>query len=46
MTESTTIRVLLVDDQLLVRHGLRYIINAQQDMVVVGEAETKPCGSR
>ncbi|RAI93595.1 LuxR family two component transcriptional regulator [Paenibacillus pabuli] len=32
------IRVLLVDDQHLVRHGLRFIINAQQDMEVVGEA--------
>ncbi|WP_339836052.1 response regulator transcription factor [Paenibacillus sp. FSL R7-0272] len=38
MTEKSTIRVLLVDDQHLVRHGLRFIINAQQDMEVVGEA--------
>ncbi|MBB6023505.1 DNA-binding NarL/FixJ family response regulator [Paenibacillus sp. JGP012] len=42
MTESTTIRVLLVDDQHLVRHGLRFIINAQQDMKVVGEAGSGP----
>ncbi|WP_145333109.1 response regulator transcription factor [Paenibacillus xylanexedens] len=38
MTEQPIIRVLLVDDQHLVRHGLRFIINAQQDMEVVGEA--------
>lgn len=38
MTEQPMIRVLLVDDQHLVRHGLRFIINAQQDMEVVGEA--------
>ncbi|PZT55325.1 response regulator [Paenibacillus silvae] len=42
MTESTMIRVLLVDDQHLVRHGLRFIINAQQDMKVVGEAGSGP----
>ncbi|MFC9419218.1 response regulator [Bacillus mobilis] len=33
-----SIRVLIVDDQHLVRHGLRFIINAQEDMEVVGEA--------
>ncbi|WP_276570626.1 response regulator [Bacillus pacificus] len=33
-----SIRVLIVDDQHLVRHGLRFIINAQEDMKVVGEA--------
>ncbi|CAM3543555.1 response regulator transcription factor [Paenibacillus lupini] len=32
------IRVAIVDDQLLVRHGFKYIINAQPDMEVVGEA--------
>ncbi|TKH41363.1 DNA-binding response regulator [Paenibacillus terrae] len=32
------IRVILVDDQYLVRHGLRFIINAQEDMEVAGEA--------
>ncbi|WP_068621960.1 response regulator [Paenibacillus tuaregi] len=32
------IRVALVDDQHLVRQGLSYIINAQEDMEVVGEA--------
>jgi YesN/AraC family two-component response regulator len=33
-----SIRVILVDDQHLVRHGLRFIINAQEDMEVTGEA--------
>ncbi|KNB74769.1 response regulator transcription factor [Brevibacillus reuszeri] len=32
------IRVIIVDDQHLVRHGLRFMINAQEDMEVVGEA--------
>jgi DNA-binding NarL/FixJ family response regulator len=35
---TPSIRVLLADDQHLVRHGLRFIINAQEDMEVVGEA--------
>ncbi len=34
-----TIRVLLVDDQALVRGGLRMIVAAQPDLDVVGEAE-------
>ena len=33
------IRVLIVDDQALVRGGFRLILDAQQDMEVVGEAE-------
>ncbi|MFE4710168.1 response regulator [Paenibacillus sp. NPDC056722] len=40
--KGSMIRVILVDDQQLVRHGLRYIINAQDDMEVVGEAESGP----
>jgi DNA-binding NarL/FixJ family response regulator len=32
------IRILLAEDQEIVRQGLRYIIDAQPDMVVVGEA--------
>ncbi len=32
------IRILLAEDQPIVRQGLRYIIEAQQDMTVVGEA--------
>ena len=34
------IRVLLVDDQELVRYGLRLVLEAQPDIVVVGEAAT------
>ncbi|MGD8189334.1 response regulator [Brevibacillus ginsengisoli] len=36
--KEQSIRVIVVDDQHLVRHGLRFIINAQEDMEVVGEA--------
>ncbi len=32
------ITVAIIDDQPFIRHGLRYIINAQEDMRVVGEA--------
>jgi DNA-binding NarL/FixJ family response regulator len=34
------IRVLVVDDQALVRSGFRMILDAQPDIDVVGEAET------
>lgn len=33
-----TIRVFLVDDQVLVRAGFRMVVNSQEDMTVVGEA--------
>jgi YesN/AraC family two-component response regulator len=33
------IRVLLADDQMLVRGGFRMILEAQQDIKVVGEAD-------
>jgi DNA-binding NarL/FixJ family response regulator len=36
--EAAPIRVALVDDQELLRTGFRMILDAQQDMVVVGEA--------
>jgi DNA-binding NarL/FixJ family response regulator len=34
----TTIRVLLVDDEELIRAGLRAILEAEPDLTVVGEA--------
>ncbi len=34
----TAIRVLLVDDQALVRGGLRRILEGQADLLVIGEA--------
>ncbi len=41
MTESTTspIRVILADDQALIRGGFRALIDSAPDLVVVGEAE-------
>lgn len=41
MTETTkpkTIRVVLVDDQTMIRQGLGYVIQMQPDMEVIGEA--------
>lgn len=38
MTEARPIRVLLVDDQDLVRYGFRLVLEAEDDVVVVGEA--------
>jgi DNA-binding NarL/FixJ family response regulator len=38
MTARTTLRTFLVDDQRLVRDGLRMMIEAQDDLTVVGEA--------
>ncbi|SHF02505.1 two component transcriptional regulator, LuxR family [Seinonella peptonophila] len=35
-----TIQIVLADDQPFIRKGLRYIIDVQQDMQVVGEAST------
>lgn len=35
---ADTIRVLLVDDQELIRYGFRLVLEAEPDMVVVGEA--------
>jgi len=37
--KSATIRVLLVDDQTLMREGLRSIVSASSHLEVVGEAE-------
>jgi len=38
MTASQRIRILMADDHLVVRMGLRSMIDSQEDMVVVGEA--------
>src|SRR5262245_15899051 len=35
---ETVIRIVLAEDQPIIRQGLRYIIDAQPDMTVVGEA--------
>ncbi len=40
------LRVLLVDDHEVVRAGLRALIDAQEDMAVVGEAGTAEAGIR
>ncbi|MCY0889236.1 MAG: response regulator transcription factor [Alicyclobacillaceae bacterium] len=38
MEPSSTIRVLIVDDQAMIRQGLAYMISAQSDLNVVGQA--------
>ena len=43
---STTIRVALVDDQAMVRTGLRLILDNESDLTVVGEAEDGDAGFR
>jgi two-component system response regulator NreC len=37
---SDTIRILLVDDHAVLRSGLKALLDAEEDMVVVGEAST------
>jgi DNA-binding NarL/FixJ family response regulator len=39
MDTEVKIKVVLADDQPIVRQGLHYIINSQKDMCVVGEAD-------
>jgi len=38
------IRILLVDDHPVVRHGLRGMLDAERDLEVVGEASSGPAG--
>jgi two-component system, NarL family, response regulator NreC len=38
MSERPPLRVLLADDHVTVRHGLRLLVEGEQDMTVVGEA--------
>ena len=38
------IRILLVDDHPVVRHGLRGMLDAEPDLTVVGEAASGPAG--
>ncbi|MET0419390.1 MAG: response regulator transcription factor [Actinoplanes sp.] len=38
------IRILLVDDHPVVRHGLRGMLDAEPDLTVVGEASSGPAG--
>ncbi len=40
MTENAAIKILIVDDHVVVREGLKQIIGDTQDMAVIGEAET------
>jgi two-component system, NarL family, response regulator NreC len=40
MANSEPIRVLIADDHALLRAGLRMLLSAQPDMIVVGEADT------
>ena len=39
---QVSVRVLLVDDQALIRAGFRMILEAEEDIEVVGEAPTAP----
>ena len=42
MTQSTTIRVMIVDDHSMMRTGLRYTLESFDDILLVAEAES-PC---
>src|SRR5215510_3466986 len=41
MAKDAQIRILIVDDHLLVRTGLRMLIENESDMTVVGQAATR-----
>lgn len=38
MTEANRIKVMLVDDQNMIRQGFGYILSLQPDLQIVGEA--------
>jgi two-component system response regulator NreC len=40
MSENGTIRIVLVDDHVVLRSGLKALLEAEEDMLVVGEAAT------
>ena len=42
--ERKPIRVVLVDDHAMVRQGIRYRLESEKDIVVVGEAESRESG--
>jgi DNA-binding NarL/FixJ family response regulator len=44
MTEASRVRVFLVDDHEVVRHGVRSLIDASGDLEVVGEADSVETG--
>ncbi len=39
MPQTDTIRILVVDDHLMLREGVRAVVETQSDLIVVGEAE-------
>ena len=43
--ETKTSRILVVDDHPIVRHGLSEIINEEENLEVVGEAEKRTTGA-
>ena len=45
---AAPLRILLADDHVTVRHGLKLLIDGQPDMKVVAEASdgTRPCSAR
>ena len=43
---ATAIRIVLVDDQTMIRSGLRLLLDSERDIEVVGEAGTAARRSR
>ena len=43
---NKAIRILLVDDFEVVRHGLRYMLTPEEDMDVVGDCDAKEASSK